>query len=147
MAHKPSVWLCKTEPDCYNYDRLVEDARTVWDGVTNAAANIHLRSMRRGDLALIYHTADQKRIAGLAEVVSDPYEDPEHPGLNKKGDIASPVVDMAPVRPARKPLTLYDIKTDPRYAIEGFDLVRLPRLSVMPVPARAWALIKADAGL
>lgn len=147
MPRKPNVWLCKTEPDCYNFDRLVEDTRTVWDGVSNAAANIHLRAMRPGDLALIYHTADQKRIAGLAKVVSDPYEDPANPGLNKKGDIASPVVDVEPVRPARKPLTLNDIKLDPRYAIDGFDLVRLPRLSVMPVPPEAWALIKSDAGL
>lgn len=143
----PTTWLVKTEPDVYSYDDLARDRKTVWDGVNNPAANINLRAMKPGDHALIYHTGDEKRIAGLAKVVSKAYEDPKHPGLNGKGDIARPVVDLEPLKPATKQLTLADIKHDDRFEIEGFDLVRLPRLSVMPVPPEALKLIKAGAGL
>jgi predicted RNA-binding protein with PUA-like domain len=142
-----ATWLLKSEPDVYSYDDLARDGRTVWDGVNNPAANIHLRAMKPGDTAFIYHTGDEKRIAGLAKVVSAAYEDPKHPGLNGKGDIARPVVDLEPMKPAKKPLSLADIKTDPRFDIEGFDLIRLPRLSVMPVPAAAVKLIKSATGL
>lgn len=143
----PTIWLCKTEPDDYSYDDLARDGKTVWDGVNNPAANINIRAMKPGDQALIYHTGNEKRIAGLAKVVSAAYEDPRHPGLNGKGDIARPVVDLEPVRPAKKDLTLADIKADKRFEIDGFELVRLARLSVMPVPSEAWKLIKAGAGL
>lgn len=142
-----ATWLLKSEPDVYSYDDLARDGRTVWDGVNNPAANIHLRAMKPGDTAFIYHTGDERRIAGLAKVVSAAYEDPNHPGLNGKGDIARPVVDLEPVKPAKKPLTLDDVKADPRFEIEGFELVRLPRLSVMPVPAAAVKLIKSVTGL
>lgn len=142
-----ATWLLKSEPDVYSYDDLARDGRTVWDGVNNPAANIHLRAMKPGDTAYIYHTGDEKRIAGLAKVVSAAYEDPNHPGLNGKGDIARPVVDLEPMKPAKKRLTLADIKADPRFDIEGFDLVRLPRLSVMPVPAAAKRLISAATGI
>lgn len=142
-----ATWLLKSEPDVYSYDDLVRDGRTVWDGVNNPAANIHLRAMKPGDAAFIYHTGDEKRVAGLAKVVSAAYEDPNHPGLNGKGDIARPVVDLEPFKPAKKSLTLADVKADPRYDIEGFELVRLARLSVMPVPAPAVKLIKAATGI
>ncbi len=142
-----ATWLLKSEPDVYSYDDLARDGRTVWDGVNNPTANIHLRAMKPGDTAFIYHTGDEKRIAGLARVVSEPYEDPNHPGLNGKGDIARPVVDLEPVKPAKKPLTLADIKADPRFDVPGFELVRQARLSVMPVPAAAKRLISAATGL
>lgn len=142
-----ATWLLKSEPDVYSYDDLARDGRTVWDGVNNPAANIHLRAMKPGDTAYIYHTGDEKRIAGLAKVVSEAYEDPKHPGLNGKGDIARPVVDLEPLKPAKKPLTLADIKGDPRFDIEGFELVRQARLSVMPVPTPAKRLISAATGL
>jgi predicted RNA-binding protein with PUA-like domain len=141
------TWLLKTEPDDYSYDDLARDGRTVWDGVNNPAANINLRAMKPGDTAFIYHTGNEKRIAGLAKVVSAAYEDPSHPGLNGKGDIARPVVDLEPVKPAKKQLTLADVKADPRFDIEGFELVRQARLSAMPVPPAAAKLIKAATGL
>ena len=70
-------WLLKTEPDCYSWDDLSRDKRTVWDGVTNALALKHIRAMKKGDLALIYHTGDERSAIGIAEVVSDPYPDPK----------------------------------------------------------------------
>lgn len=142
-----ATWLLKTEPDCYSYDDLVRDKRTVWNGVNNPAANIHLRAIKPGDNAFIYHTGGEKRIAGMARIVSGPYEDPQSPGLNGKGDIARPVVDIEPVKASSKPLTLARIKADERFAIEGFELVRLPRLSVMPAPPAAARLIKSLCGL
>jgi predicted RNA-binding protein with PUA-like domain len=142
-----ATWLIKTEPDDYAYDDLVRDGRTVWDGVNNPAANIHLRAMKPGDTAFVYHTGNEKRVAGLAKVVSAAYEDPNHPGLNGKGDIARPVVDVEPVKAAKKRLTLADIKADDRFRIEGFELVRQARLSCMPVPPAAKKLISSLAGL
>lgn len=142
-----ATWLLKTEPDDYSFDDLVRDGRTVWDGVNNPTANIHLRAIKPGDSAFIYHTGNEKRIAGLAKAVSGAYEDPKHPGLNGKGDIARPVVDLEPVRAAKKQLTLADIKADDRFDIEGFELARQARLSVMPVPAPAAKLIRSGAGL
>lgn len=142
-----ATWLIKTEPDDYAYEDLARDGRTVWDGVNNPTANIHLRSMKPGDHAYIYHTGNERRIVGLARIVSEPYEDPNHPGLNGKGDIARPVVDVEPVKPAKKPLSLAEIKADDRFNIEGFELVRLGRLSCMPVPPAAKKLISSLTGL
>jgi len=137
------TWLCKTEPNDYSYADLERDASTVWDGVNNPTAHIHIRAMKPGDTAYIYHTGNEKRIAGIAKVISKPYEDPKHPGLNKKGDIARPVVDLQAVKPAKHDLTLADVKADKRFNIDGFELVRLARLSVMPVPPEARKLIKS----
>ncbi|MCC5824477.1 MAG: EVE domain-containing protein [Phycisphaerales bacterium] len=142
-----ATWLLKTEPDDYAFDDLVRDGKAVWDGVNNPAANIHLRAIKPGDSAFIYHTGTERRIAGLARVVSAAYEDPKHPGLNGKGDIARPVVDVEPVKAAKKSLTLADIKADARFEVESFELVRLPRLSVMPVPGPVAKLIRSAAGL
>lgn len=142
-----TTWLLKTEPDGYPFDALVRDGRTVWDGVANAAACIHLRAMRPGDDVLVYHTGSERRIAGLARVVSEPYADPTAPGLNGKGEIARPVIDLVPVQPATRAVTLADIKDDPTFPMEGFELVRLPRLSVMPVPPAADARLRVLAGL
>ena len=142
-----ATWLIKTEPDDYSYDDLARDGRTVWDGVNNPAANIHIRNMKPGDTAYVYHTGNEKRIAGLAKIISDPYEDPNHPGLNGKGDIARPVVDVEPVKAAKKQLTLADVKADDRFNIEGFELVRQARLSCMPVPPAAKKLISSLTGL
>ncbi len=69
-------WLLKTEPDSYRWDDLVRDKKTAWDGVTNALALKHIRTMKKGDLALIYHTGDERAAVGVAEVVSAPYPDP-----------------------------------------------------------------------
>jgi predicted RNA-binding protein with PUA-like domain len=133
-----NFWLLKTEPSDYSYADLVRDGSTVWDGVANNTALIHIRSMQPGDLALLYHTGDERRAVGLVEVTSAPYADP-------KGDNPRlAVVDVRPLRELARPVTLAQIKADPWFA--DFGLVRLGRLSVVPVSAEQWQRILAMAG-
>ncbi|MDF3052396.1 MAG: hypothetical protein K0S19_501 [Geminicoccaceae bacterium] len=123
-------WILKTDADSYPFDQLERERRTVWDGVTNALALRHIRSMERGDPALIYHSNVGKELVGLARIASDPYPDP------KRQDPAIVVVDVeADVRLPRR-VTLSAIKADPRFAELG--LVRMSRLSVIPVPPQQW---------
>ncbi len=128
-------WLFKTEPSSYSYAQLAHDRRTRWDGVANALARKHLRAIERGDQVLIYHTGDEKAVVGVAEAVSDPYPDPK-----ANGDDAAVVVDIAAKRALPRPVTLAELKQRP--ALEAFPLVRLPRLSVMPVSAAEWKEIE-----
>jgi predicted RNA-binding protein with PUA-like domain len=118
-------FLLKTEPTTYSWDDLVRDGRTVWDGVTNAAALSAIRSMKKGDEALIYHSGKDKAIVGVARVVKDAYADP------KQKDPKLAVVDLEPVRKLDVPVTLAQVKAQPRLA--DFALVRISRLSTMPV--------------
>jgi len=134
-----TIWLLKTEPDDYAYDDLVRDTRTRWTGVSNAAAQKAMRGIKKGDEAFIYHTGKEKRIAGLAEIASDPYPDP------KQDDEKLVVFDLKPKAKATKEFTLADAKADERF--EGFALVRQPRLSAMEVPADLAKIIRAGAGL
>jgi predicted RNA-binding protein with PUA-like domain len=127
-------WLLKTEPDCYAWDNLVKDKRTVWDGVTNALALKHIRSMKKGDLALVYHTGDQRAAVGIAEIVTNPYPDPD------QKDERLVVVDLKPKSKLEQPVTLSDIKADPAFA--GWDLLRIGRLSIVPVPDAMWTRIE-----
>ena len=127
-------WLLKTEPDCYAWDNLVKDKRTVWDGVTNALALKHIRSMKKGDLALVYHTGDERAAVGIAEIASDPYPDPD------EQDEKLVVVDLKPKAKLAHTVTLADIKADPAFA--GWDLLRIGRLSVVPVPDAMWSRIE-----
>jgi predicted RNA-binding protein with PUA-like domain len=129
-------WLLKTEPGEFSYDDLVRLGRERWNGVRNATALKHLRAMHAGDLALIYHTGDQRRVVGLCRVVSEPYPDPE------AGDPRLVVVDVAPLRRLAEPVTLARIKADPFFA--GWELVRQSRLSVMPVPDAIWRRIAGE---
>ncbi len=140
-----ATFLLKTEPGDYSYDDLAADKGTVWDGVSNPAACIHIRSVAKGDEAFIYHTGNEKAIVGLARITSAAYEDPTKPGLNGKGDIKSPVFDIKPLRKSKTPVTLAEIKADGRF--DEFDLVRQGRLSVMPVPARLDKALRKMAGL
>lgn len=126
MAH----WLLKTEPDCYSWDQLVRDKRTAWDGVSNALALKHIRLMKKGDTALIYHTGDERAAVGVAQIVSAPYADP------KEADEKLVVVDVKPQKPLDRPVTLSDIKADKTFA--GWDLLRIGRLSIVPVPDAMW---------
>lgn len=123
-------WLFKTEPSTYSYADLERDGKTVWDGVSNAVALRHLRGIGEGDEVLIYHTGDEKRMVGIARVVRGAYPDP------KRTDSRLVVVDLAPVSPLARPVTLAEVKADPRFA--DWELVRIGRLSVMPVSAERW---------
>ena len=130
-----AYWLLKTEPDCYSWDDLTRDGTAVWDGVSNALALKHIRSINKGDLTLIYHTGGERAAVGVAEVTSAPYPDP------KQDDERLAVVELKPKQKLAHPVTLDAIKSDP--AFEGFDLVRISRLSVMPVPEKMWRRIEA----
>src|SRR5436190_20076834 len=118
-------WLFKEEPSHYSFDALVKDKRTVWRGVKNPLAQKHLHAVKQGDQIFYYHTGDEKAVVGIAKALGDAYPDPN----DKSGKHA--VVDVAPVRPLERPVTLAEIKADPAFA--SFALVRISRLSVMPV--------------
>ena len=128
-------WLLKTEPSTYSFADLVREQVATWDGVKNPAALNHLRAMKNGDQALIYHTGDEKAVVGVARIVSGPYADP------KLQDPKRVVVDLAPVRPLPKPIPLAAVKADKRFA--DFALVRISRLSVMPVSEVQWQALLA----
>lgn len=127
-------WLLKTEPSTYCWDDLVREKTTAWTGVSNPVALRHIRSMKRGDEVLVYHTGDEKAAVGTGTVVSDPYVDP------KAGDDRLVVVDVEAGRKLARPVTLAEIKADPVF--KDFDLVRISRLSVMPVPDKLWDRIQ-----
>ena len=133
-----SLWLLKTEPGNYSYADLERDGATVWDGVSSNATLLHLRKMRPGDMALIYHTGDERQAVGLAEITSAPYADP------RAGDPKLVVVDVRPLRRLARPVTLAQVKADTSFA--GFALVREGRLSVVPVTPEQWARLLAMAG-
>lgn len=140
-----ATFLLKTEPDNYSFDDLIRDKRTHWDGVRNPTALMHMRTIKKGDEALIYHTGKEKRIAGLAQVVSDVYEDPDNPGLTGKGDLKGPLFDLKPVQAVKNDMTLADFKADERF--KDFDLVKMSRLSAMPVPPKLDKIIRKHTGL
>jgi len=123
-------WLFKEEPNHYSYNDLVRDKRTQWSGVKNPLAQKHLRSVKKGDLIFYYHTGDEKAVVGIAKASTDAYADP------KDDTWKAGLVDVAPVRKLRRAVTLAEIKAKP--AFRDFPLVRISRLSVMPVSDREW---------
>lgn len=127
-------WLLKTEPDCYSWSDLTKDKKTTWDGVTNALALKHIRSMKKGDLALIYHTGNERQAIGIAEITKDAYPDP------RADDEKLAVIDLKARSPLKRPVTLDEFKADP--AFRGWDLLRISRLSVVPVPEEMWSRIE-----
>ncbi len=132
-------WLLKTEPGTYSWDDLEREKRTTWDGVANALALKHIRAMQKGDLALVYHTGGEKAAVGVAEIASDPYADP------KDAAGKATVVDLKPKKKLARPVTLAQIRKDP--AFEGFDLLRIGRLSVVRVPEPMWKRIESLASV
>jgi predicted RNA-binding protein with PUA-like domain len=130
----PRRWLFKTEPSEFSYHDLERQQRTVWDGVSNNLALKNLREVRLGDQILIYHSGNDKAIVGLAEAISDPYPDP------KENDDKLVVVNITPKRKFGQPITLAKIKVAGE--LREFDLVRLPRLSVMPVDDKQWQVLQ-----
>jgi predicted RNA-binding protein with PUA-like domain len=123
-------WLLKSDPETYSFADLERDGQTRWDGVSNNLALKHLRSIQQGDTVLIYHTGEERAIVGTAEVTSDPYPDP------KQKDPRRVVVDLKAGKRLARPVTLDEIKRQP--ALKDFELVRLARLSVMPVGEPQW---------
>ena len=127
-------WLVKEEPTHYSFDAFVKDRKAVWSGVRNALAQRHLRAIAKGDRIFYYHTGDEKAVVGIAKALSGPYPDPEDPA----GKYVA--IDIAPVKRLPRPVTLAEIKADA--AFRGFPLVRIARLSVMPVTDEEWARIE-----
>ncbi len=120
-------WLVKTEPTDYSFERLAKEGRTRWDGVKNPLALKHLRAVRKGDLLAVYHTGNVKAVVGIAKAAAD-----------AEGD----GVSIVPVEPV-KPVPLASVKADPRF--KDFPLVRMGRLSVMPVPEALWGALTSRA--
>lgn len=127
-------WLVKEEPTHYGFDAFAKDKKAVWSGVRNALAQKHLRSIKKGDRVLYYHTGDEKAVVGIAKAVSNAYPDPE----DKSGKYVA--VDLVPIERLPRPVTLAEIKADP--AFKDFPLVRISRLSVMPVTDAEWRRIE-----
>jgi predicted RNA-binding protein with PUA-like domain len=127
-------WLVKEEPDHYGYDALVRDRRTVWAGVRNPLAQKHLRAIRKGDRIFYYHTGKEKAVVAIARAASDAYSDAN----DASGKLA--VVDIVPEKKLARPVTLAAIKADAAFA--SFPLVRMSRLSVMPVTDAEWKRIE-----
>ncbi|MGC4089125.1 MAG: EVE domain-containing protein [Polyangiaceae bacterium] len=128
-----SYWLAKSEPFKFPWEQLVRDKRTTWDGVRNFEARNNLRAMKKGDLVLFYHSNEGKEIVGIAKVVKEAYADP----TADEGDWS--VVDLAPHKALKKPVTLADIKADKKLA--QMALLRRSRLSVVPVTPDEFAHI------
>ncbi len=133
-----SRWILKTEPTTYSFADLVRDRTTVWDGVRSAAALIHLRAMRKGDPVLVYHSGAERALVGQAVIAGEPHPDPA------AGDPRWTVVRVAAGAPLPRPVPLATIKADPRFADLG--LVRISRLSIMPVSVPQWRRLLALGG-
>jgi len=131
-------WLIKSDPDDYSFSDLAREKRTRWNGVRNALALRHLGAMKRGDELLVYESGKVKAVVGRARVARAPYPDPE------AGDERLLVVDLAAGAALAAPVTLSAIRSDPAFA--EFGLVRISRLSVMPVPDPLWDRILEMAG-
>jgi predicted RNA-binding protein with PUA-like domain len=127
-------WLVKEEPEHYNYGQLENDRRTVWAGVKNPLAQKHLRAIRKGDRIFYYHTGKEKAVVAVAKALGDAYPDPK----DAAGKLF--VVDVAPEKRLARPVPLAEIKADAFFA--SFPLVRMSRLSVMPVTDAEWARIE-----
>ena len=139
MTGKPAFWLVKSEPDAFSWDQQVANGVEPWTGVRNHMAKANLAAMRKGDRAFFYHSNIGKEVVGVVEVVREAYPDPTaEPG--------SPwvCVDMKAVGPMPKAVTLAAIKAEP--ALAEIALVRMSRLSVMPVSLEHWRLIAKMGG-
>ncbi len=132
-------YLLKTEPDSYSFDDLERERHTAWGGVTNPLAQKHLRGIHEGDEVVIYHTGDERQAVGLGRIMRGAYPDPSDP---KKRRV---VVDVLVGRRFLKPVTLDEMKENP--AFEGLEILRLPRLSVVPMDDAQWNEILRLSGL
>jgi len=133
-----AYWLVKSEPTVYSWDQLVKDKQTVWSGVRNYAARIHLRAMKKGDKVFFYHSNEGMDIVGIAMVAKENYQDPT------TDNDAWVAVDLKAFKPLPHPVSLAQIKADQRLA--QMALIRLGRLSVQPVTDTEWEIVMAMAG-
>ena len=127
-----AYWLMKSEPAAYGWDDLVRDGGTEWDGVRNNAATLHLKAMEAGDHAFLYHSMSDKAVVGIMQIVRAARPD------GKEGE-RWVSVRVEPVAPLPRPVTLAQIKAEPRLA--NMELIRQSRLSVAPVREEEWQLI------
>ncbi len=128
-----NYWLAKSEPSAYSWQQLVEDGSTVWSGVRNYAARIHLRAMKKGDHVFFYHSNEGVEIVGIATVSKEQYPDPTSDDANWVA------VDLKPLKKLKNPVTLAQIKADKR--LTEMALVRITRLSVSPVTQKEYEII------
>jgi predicted RNA-binding protein with PUA-like domain len=134
MAH----WLVKSEPSSYSWEQLAKDKQTDWTGIRNYAARLHLRSMKKGDEVLFYHSNEGLEIVGIAKVAKEAYQDPT------TDETAWVAVDLKPYKKLKKPVSLDAIKKEKR--LKEMALVRIGRLSVQPVTDKEWNVIMELAG-
>jgi predicted RNA-binding protein with PUA-like domain len=130
-----AFWLVKTEPSTYSWGDLVREGGTRWDGVRNAQARIHLAAMKKGDVALVYHSGGDKAVVGIARITGAPYPDPS------AEDPRWLAIDLEPLRPLAQPVSLATVKQDAK--LTELALVRQSRLSVMPASAAEFERILA----
>ncbi|MEJ0062303.1 MAG: EVE domain-containing protein [Alphaproteobacteria bacterium] len=133
-----AFWLMKSEPSAYSWPQFVKDKRTAWSGVRNHQAANNLRAMKAGDQALFYHSNEGVEIVGLMRIVKTAYPDPS----DASGKFV--MVDVAPVRALKKPVTLVAIKADP--ILKSMAMVKQSRLSVSPVTEKEWRRVQELAG-
>lgn len=128
-----NYWLMKSEPSTYSWTDLQKDKKTGWDGVRNFTARNNLKAMKKGDLAFIYHSNEDKAIIGIAKIIKEAYPDPK--------DKDWVLVDIAPERQLKNPVSLAQVKADKRFA--DMVLVKVSRLSVQPVKPEEFDMIVA----
>jgi predicted RNA-binding protein with PUA-like domain len=133
-----NYWLVKSEPFKYSWEQFLKDKKTFWDGVRNYAARNNLREMKKGDAVFFYHSNQGMEIVGIAEVVKEAYQDPTTEDKNWF------VVDLKPVKTMKKPVTLVQIKSEPK--LENMELVKNSRLSVQKVTPHQWKLVMKMSG-
>jgi predicted RNA-binding protein with PUA-like domain len=125
-----NYWLVKQEPTSYSFHTLEKEGTVVWDGVRNNLALKHINSMKKGDQAFFYHSGDEKQIVGILEITSNPYLDP------REKDKRFVVVNVKHKKRLKRPVTLAEIKKEKKF--KDWELLRISRLSVMPVPKEIW---------
>ncbi len=131
-----NYWLAKQEPSGprgYNFETLKKDKKTIWDGVHNNLALKYMHEIKKGDLIFFYHTGDERQIVGIMEVISEPYPNP------KEDNKRFIVFDVKYKKSLNRPITLDEMKKQKKF--QNWELVRISRLSVMPVPKQIWDAI------
>ncbi|MFM8659445.1 MAG: EVE domain-containing protein [Candidatus Nitrosotenuis sp.] len=128
-----NYWLCKQEPRSYNFDSLEKEKSTSWDDVHNNLAIKNINSMKKGDLAFFYHSGDERQIIGIMEITSSAYPNP------KEENPRFVTLDVKYKKRLKRPVTLAEIKSNKKF--KDWDLLRISRLSVMPVPSQIWSEI------